>query len=148
MTAVFRIKITNRQSIIVSTVGSVMVRVVGLEPTRVLRTQAPQACLSTNSSIPAYQIVSLFIIKAFTLFVNTNFPHNSKKEPRGALIYSTRSADSLIWNVSKYVSSSGIHLSLNIFASSAPFRFRMRAICSSGEKWENTVMVPYCPKLG
>lgn len=32
MTAVFRIKITNRQSIIVSTVGSVMVRVTGLEP--------------------------------------------------------------------------------------------------------------------
>lgn len=34
MTAVSRIKITNRQSIIVSTVGSVMVRVVGFEPTR------------------------------------------------------------------------------------------------------------------
>ena len=34
MTAVFCIKITTRQSIIVSTVGFVLVRVVGLEPTR------------------------------------------------------------------------------------------------------------------
>ena len=34
MTAVSRIKITNRQSIIVSTVGSVMVRATGLEPAR------------------------------------------------------------------------------------------------------------------
>ena len=32
MTAVSRIKITNRQSIIVSTVGSVMVEVAGFEP--------------------------------------------------------------------------------------------------------------------
>ena len=32
MTAVSRIKITNRQSIIVSTVGSVMVEVTGFEP--------------------------------------------------------------------------------------------------------------------
>ena len=34
MTAVSRIKITNRQSIIVSTVGSVMVPVAGVEPAR------------------------------------------------------------------------------------------------------------------
>ena len=34
MTAVFCIKITNRQSIQLSTVGFVLVRVVGLEPTR------------------------------------------------------------------------------------------------------------------
>lgn len=36
MTAVFCIKITNRQSIQLSTVGFVLVRVVGLEPTRQL----------------------------------------------------------------------------------------------------------------
>ena len=53
MTAVFCIKITNRQSIIVSTVGFVLVRVVGLEPTR-LAAQEPKSCASANSAIPAY----------------------------------------------------------------------------------------------
>ena len=39
MTAVSRIKITNRQSIIVSTVGSVMVPVTGIEPVRCFHRQ-------------------------------------------------------------------------------------------------------------
>lgn len=53
MTAVFCIKITNLQSIIVSTVGFVLVRVVGLEPTR-LTAEEPKSSESTNSTIPAY----------------------------------------------------------------------------------------------
>ena len=61
MTAVFCIKITNRQSIIVSTVGFVLVRVVGLEPTR-LTAQEPKSCVSTNSTIPAYLISPLFLL--------------------------------------------------------------------------------------
>ena len=52
MTAVSRIKITNRQSIIVSTVGSVMVRVTGVEPAR-LSAREPKSRMSANSIIPA-----------------------------------------------------------------------------------------------
>lgn len=44
---------TNRQSIIVSTVGFILVRVVGLEPTR-LTAEEPKSSESTNSTIPAY----------------------------------------------------------------------------------------------
>ena len=52
MTAVFCIKITNRQSIQLSTVGFVLVRVVGLEPTR-LTAEEPKSSESTISTIPA-----------------------------------------------------------------------------------------------
>lgn len=53
MTAVSRIKITNRQSIIVSTVGSVMVEIRGLEPlASALRTPR-----YTNLAISPRQIV-------------------------------------------------------------------------------------------
>ena len=53
MTAVSHIKITNRQSIIVSTVGSVMVRAAGLEPARRMAME-PKSIESTNSTTPAY----------------------------------------------------------------------------------------------
>ena len=38
-----------------------MVRVVGLEPTR-LTAQEPKSCVSTNSTIPAYSICPLFLL--------------------------------------------------------------------------------------
>ena len=38
-----------------------MVRVVGLEPTR-LAAQEPKSCVSTNSTIPAYSIFSLLLL--------------------------------------------------------------------------------------
>ena len=53
MTAVSRIKITNRQSIIVSTVGSVMVREAGLEPARPEWTLEPESSESANSTTRA-----------------------------------------------------------------------------------------------
>ena len=58
MTAVSRIKITNRQSIIVSTVGSVMVRVWGLEPQRIAARE-PKSRMSTNFIIPANRYSSV-----------------------------------------------------------------------------------------
>ena len=70
MTAVFRIKITNRQLIIVSTVGSIMVREMGLEPTR-RWPHAPQTCLST---IPTLSQVRPSIIPRQAHFVNRIFP--------------------------------------------------------------------------
>ena len=78
MTAIFCIKITNRQSIIVSTVGSVMVRVTGLEPA-CLWAYEPESYVSANSTTPADCFI---IIARHSSFVNTFFIFFKKMKKR------------------------------------------------------------------